>query len=226
MARVQLSGIVTKVQGSIGGSVFRQSREGTILQASPIKVNKINDKTVQMRQIRSQLNNDWANLTAQQRLVWNDYASFAQKFTRNNSRFITGLEYFNQNNFYRKFYSGLDALVVPAFQTPQLEEITMTVERSGATLLLNFSIDIDFSTRMPIVYLSSRVKPSQNNAGSRMRLMEHIAVDDNTRDVTIFYIAQFGALPDTGNLIFAKYALALNSDAQISTFKTEKLTVG
>jgi hypothetical protein len=118
MARVKLSPLLSEVSGSIGSSTFQRSLGGVMLRNKPIRKPKGSVLQNQTASYVAQVISGWKNLTAAQRIEWNQFAEYIPHFMKfNKSRRLNGYNLFCKYNLLR-LQSGLTILSTVTFLDP------------------------------------------------------------------------------------------------------------
>lgn len=83
MARVQTSGLITDIRGSVGGGTFQNSRAGLVLKQKCHNVNRRTNELSSHRAILYQLQVEWASLTPDEQSAWQTHALFGKHLQKN-----------------------------------------------------------------------------------------------------------------------------------------------
>lgn len=206
MARVKYGGLVTEVNGSVGGSTFQRSLYGNTLRNKPFQLHKQTSVQMGIRYFMHQLHQQWRTLTAAQRTAWNQFISYSNAtIRRDRAVLLTGHDLFIKYNMFR-LISGMAIMTdpvyspMPAFPTgpnfaidpPDPDRFDFNVGDTVTHTALWFVL------KMTNVRLASR---SYSRQGLRFIF---ITPSTNTAwDIYDNYIAAFGARPATDDWIHA-----------------------
>jgi hypothetical protein len=76
MALIQTGSIVSDIRGKIGGHVFQSGRNGLVLKTQSRSIDRHSTWQYIRRQYLSIVNNQWRNLTAEQKNAWTQWAIY------------------------------------------------------------------------------------------------------------------------------------------------------
>ena len=179
MALIQLSGIVSNIKGSIGGTTFSAIRAGTIAKKRVVGKRLLN--TNQAIAINFSLLSTvaWNQLSNANKILFNNYALANASTDRYGvTKQLTGFQWFkllNQNSLY---FSGSNLTAPPAYAVP-LPSPSFTIDVSGATIIVNWSTSFDSSNYYLYCYTTA---PLRGNA--RLQRGVYRLTDVRSLDVT------------------------------------------
>lgn len=133
---------VTPFRGKYQGGVYQSFSAG-----NQILSNKRNSRSRYPNQfltaaIMAKVTRAWAFLTPGERSNWNGWAAtYPQPCRYRSGCYLTGYQNFLQRNFYELLFFGINAPLItsPVLSVVANSEVTPTLTRSGANLLLNYS---------------------------------------------------------------------------------------
>jgi hypothetical protein len=204
MARVTYGGIITSINGSIGGTVFQDNKYGKTVKNSPNMKLPNSPFVFNNQRMMVQAAQGWRSITSAQRSQFDLYSTTYPQYTHHNSTSIlSGYGIFLKWWFIlaRCGYSVVSnptiaAVVLPSF-TPSLHfsdaDLNFTL---GASTLEG---DISFA-----IFLSGIYPSSHNFPPSNFRYITVMALDSEPSTINSIYLANFGALPAIGNTVFCR----------------------
>lgn len=212
MAKIELSGLLNNITGSLSGSTFQRSQGGLIMRNKPSPVNRNSSSQSSARSVLAECQFYWNSLTSSQRQAWDSFLSYYQVSQKGNSqKRINGQQYFIQVNS-RRLQIALSVLEVPSYDYGTLLPLTALLSYSASTLYINLSRSVPPSTERFFIYATPVQKNSIRNAESKFVFVGSPNSSSLTIDVTSLFLAKFGKVPVTGENVFYKvYAMALNS---------------
>lgn len=225
MALVKLSGLVSDIQGRLGGSIFQKGQSGHILKNSSSPINRNSELQNRIRVITYNLQNRWRNLTVAQRAEWGLWAKWL-KVEQNNisGRFINGQQAYLRTNFYRQFYSQT-ILDNPVFQPYDHAPLTIYLQRfAGFFFVVTDDANLDLTSYL-IISVSLQVNPSINNPGNRLKMIYHVLTHAVSQDIQSEYYAIFGMLPGTGDYVFVKWSIGDVTTGIVKPFQQQKFQI-
>ena len=223
MAIIKFSGLISSIRGSVGGSIFQRSRAGNILRTLTTPINRRTFLQNKSRNINFNILQEWIRLTEAQRSIWEGYTQYNPILQRNGERlFINGQQTFIKFNSYRLEYD-LPILIVPIFNKCEVTPVIITVVTDGNTLTANIDRVTIGSSDLLILFATVRFPITNNNPGSKYKIIKFDTADTDTYDITNPYVAIFGRVPQPGETIFIKYTNASKLSGLPFPFKTEKI---
>lgn len=225
MALIKLSGIISDIQGCIGGTVFQKSSSGLVARNKPTNINKLSSLQVNRRNITSNLQNKWMGLTNTQRNEWQLFSKYHPIGQKNISgRFINGQQTFILINYYRILYSET-VLLSPIFQPYIHAPVTISFAWLFDTLrCITSEADLYVSSYL-ILFCSIPVSLSVYNPRNKLRLMQHILQSGVSQNITTAYENVFGFIPVQNDYIFAKWSIGDKTTGIIQPFQTGKFQI-
>lgn len=223
MARVLFSGVISSIQGKIGGLIFQKSKAGTILRSNVKPINKRSKLQQKTRSITFNILQEWIRLSDVQRKIWNSFTQYNPILQKNlTGLHISGQQTFIKFNSYRLEYD-LSLLVTPKFNKCALLPITLTLNSTGAVLSITADRSMVSADEFIVLFLTIRFSPAVNNPGSRFKIIKFTTTNTDTFDVTAAYTAIFGRVPQPGETIFMKYTNVSKLSGAPFPFKSEKV---
>lgn len=228
MARIVYSALVSSINGSIAGTTFQRNAYGHTIKKKPNIVNP-NRKAQQPRRAALQLiSQTWQSLTGAERAQWQAQAiAFPVPSRLNPSASLTGHALWLRLNLMVRMMNL--SIRTSVASTPQdvLNVGTIEVNRVGATLIYFNDSDSTLSQLNTLCFVSAPIKVTQLYDRSRTRFMGYFALPSVDQvDITTAYIAQFGALPNTGDNIFLKVVYVNLNNGQMIFYPPQNIVVG
>lgn len=226
MARVKPSSLVGDIRGKVGGSVFQGYRGGIFVRSSVSPINKLSTTQLKTRQITSELQDRWRNLSGVERQAWELYTQNVLVHQKNNHlKSVSGHQYYLKCNHYRVQYD-FTPFDVPNVGQAINENAIWTASRYGDHLLMFPSRPLDEGTEFFVLFLTQSLSESINNPGSLLRLMRIVTNSTTTYDLTNLYLQEFGRLPEVGEWIHVKSAVASHVSGLLTVWNRQKIQIG
>jgi hypothetical protein len=180
MALVQLSGIISDIKGSIGGTTFSTTRAG--ITAKKRLVGKRLPNTKQAGALNTSVATTvaWNNLTSLQKNAFNDYA-LANVYT---SRYgvikaLTGFQWYKQLSQTSFYFTGLQLDEPPAYSVPAALP-TFTVTMNETSIIVEWSTPVDTENLFIYVYGSSPIRGNARFQRGLYKLLDTRSLDLST----------------------------------------------
>jgi len=226
MARVKPSGLINDIRGKVGGSVFQGYKGGIFVRSSTTPINKLSQTQLRTRRITSELQDSWRDLSATERQAWELYTQNILVHQKNNHlKSISGHQYYLKCNHYRVQYD-FTPFDIPNIGQAINQNATWTADRYGNHLLMFPSRPLDDGTEFFVLFITMSLSNSINNPGSLLRLMKIVTTNTTTYDLTNLYLQEFGKLPEVGDWIHIKSAVASHVSGLLTVWNRQKIQVG
>lgn len=225
MARIQLSGFVSDISGSVRGSTFQRIRSGYVVRSKPMprKGNSVDQQNV--LSIQRIISTYWTAMSEADQLQWNQFAEFA-KVTRGKqySHVLTGVEVFRMINYYLLAY-GESVKLIPVFEPANYSGFFPVSIVNDGSLYVTYNDTLDPSEQRAILSIGYPFSEGYNTPPSNLRLMIIDTPNSDEIDITSVYTAKFGTLPPVGSIIWIRSALQSINNGLLSTFFYARLQV-
>lgn len=178
MARVQLSGIITDINGSVNGWTFQNSLQGKTVRVRPNQTQIGTYKRQLVKQQNIFIQKVWSGLTGSEKADWNTFAgSTAFTDIYGNVKSVSGYQYFYSCYYNSTYLGGISNRLAPIGGSFPVAIPTFTVILNPTTLVLHFSSSFSHPDTRLIVFCSlptNNIQPHnrrvfkftmQNNAG-------------------------------------------------------------
>ena len=194
MALIQTGSIVTHIKGSVAGSTFQRSAAGLTMRKKPNPVGRGTNAQFAQRNIISQLNYFWNQLTDTQRSNWSAFAVFTNgvgKTNNQNTSANTGKTQFFAVNAWLLLY-GKPIVSSPTIGAPLQQNIPCPPYFTKSDNLGRTSIAIDTTQEILVVQVSLPQSVSTNTANTGFRTMVYNQVDGTVQDWSAAYQQTYG----------------------------------
>lgn len=205
MARIQLSGFITDIRGSIGGTTFQRTKSGIIAKnkhfcSATLSIAR-NTRTNQMFYLQQQ----WKNLSDALRSEWQKYAVYKKIPYRNDSAmYLNGHQYFLKYNSYRIIY-GYSIVTNPEWVGIQVGDLTCTFCMGVGGLNILYNRSVSHTDEFVFLKMTTPVIASLNNPGSRLRCVVYTQATGLSQAIATEYINTFGRTAWFGDIIHYQY---------------------
>lgn len=208
MARIKYGSLVTEISGSIGGSTFQKSAYGSTLRNKPNPVRSTSAPQLLVRQYMKQAHAAWRDLTAAERLQWQQFTSYSNpKIRHDHSVTMSGHALYLKYQVSRlmaglAIQDTLSYIAMPTWYYPSV----ILQDAPNLYLDTNAPPETPF-TNMFVIFLISTPRPASrrfSQAGIRFCNI----VDAGDWDTLTFhtaYVANFGANPANGSWLHYTY---------------------
>lgn len=209
MAIIALSGLITDIRGSVGGTTFQRSGAGLIMRNKPQTVGQgTNSQSIQ-RVYQSQLNEQWLLLTDAQRLLWLQFSNYVNGNGRSINKSSTsnaGKMHFIAIN-HKLLQYGKSIILEPTFDVAEAAYIPCPPFYTQSASLMNYSEYLDTTTQVLITKVSLPQSASTLTANTGFRTLVYSQVDGYVQDWAAAYEATYGVPLEIGK----KYWISLQA---------------
>jgi hypothetical protein len=194
MAIIKTSGLISDIRGSINGSTFQRSASGLVMRSKPVSVGRGTNSQNNIRNINSQLNFAWQNLSQAQRDLWSSYATFlnGSGVTHNGTRAAnTGRTQFFGVNFWLLQY-GKSILNVPTFTSALAPAIPCPPLYNQSDTLQNNTYSLNPTSEILVTRVSLPQSLATNTTNTGFRTLVYPQVAGYTQNWLTAYFNTFG----------------------------------
>ena len=180
MALVQLSGIISNIKGSIGGTTFSQNRAGTTAKKRITQGRLLNQKQSGALNTAVAVTVAWNALSYSQKNIFNLYA-LANAFTDRYGvvKQLTGYQWYKMLSQNSQYFTGSQLTSPPTFSIPSaLPTFTLYTEHDG--LRVQWSTPIDTTDIYVYCYTSAPTKQQARVQRGSYRLTDVRALDTSS----------------------------------------------
>jgi hypothetical protein len=213
MARIQFSGLVSSIQGSIGGGTLQRNRYGFSIRKKPMPVNRRSANQTTVRTVVSYLQGLWQSLTYNQRSMWDEFLTYSPTYSKNSqNRLITGHSLFLKYNSIRMFIGESPLTTFDFSITPNLLA-NPTFFRDSTTvpgvdsLFVYLGAEIDTAESNFLTRISGSFTSNKSKASAKARVCQSVQIDSEVFSLTASYLENFPELPAIGSQIWAEITL-------------------
>jgi hypothetical protein len=225
MARITYSGLVTEINGSIGGTTFQKNAYGFTVKNKPNMLRPWTDYQKEMQQYMSLAVKAWKSADDTTRNNWETWSSTNPQYSKHNpGSMLSGFACFVKWHVH-EFLHAYTVDTAPLITIPAQPEVT--IKLILATGVLSISIvctggvedwNLDF-------YLTRPLGGAQNFLGTKSRFIIYGTDLTSSLDCTNSYIARFGSLPILGDRIGVQYVRFMESGGQVNSRVSQIITV-
>lgn len=194
MALVTLSGLVSNVSGSIGGSTFQRSAAGLVMRKKPKAVGRGSSQQFNQRGIIARMNFLWNELTDEQRQLWSSFAVYTNGVNKTNNQKTTGnngkTQFFAVNSWL--YLYGRTPLTVPTFVPPLSINPSWIVNGNQSNDLGKTLFDLDTTSQILVTRVSLPQSKTTVTANTGFRTLVYGQIDGTVQDWSAAYLATFG----------------------------------
>lgn len=207
MARITYSGLVTEINGSIGGTTFQKNKYGYTIKNKPRMIHpQAPDQNTQKQYVAAAAR-AWGNLSSTVRSNWSSWVeSFPQYSTHNSESELSGYIVF------LKYY--LFKCIIHQSTDFNIESLTFTLKENGTAtptvslisgiLKVSLNIDTVIDNWYTQISASQPTIATANFVGSSPRYMGYCTSQVGELDITDNYTTKYGTLPEVGQYVNIK----------------------
>ena len=194
MARIKFGGIVSAINGSIGGTTFQKNRYGfTVKQKSNIV--KPNSPLQRKRQNQvAEVSREWRNLTNSQRNAWRSYAeSYPVPSRLNPNAYLDGYSYFLRYREFNKIANVGGVLANPNGIRNDFTFIGMNAAWTGTTGLVEVALTGLSADSEILIYMSNQLPANINYGKPPLKyIASGLATPNFVKNIQFWYEYVFG----------------------------------
>ncbi len=227
MARIQYSGLIDNIRGSIGGTTFQNNKYGYTVKRKPNMVNPNTSLQQRSKNILSEVSRAWRDLSSAERTAYNTFASTYPQYSKYNpTSVLSGYAVFLKYNTLRVLRSNP---VLESFSgaPPATDTLSYIIDSTSGTLRIYIDSTTNDEEWDILFFVSRQFSVGQNFVGTRTRYFEHDVNFDGNTDVTALWEAMYGDIPTSGDrvamdalLIAGDVPYVLARDSQVYTVAT------
>ncbi len=204
MALVKLSGVVSDIRGKIGGTTFKNSSAGLVMQTSTSPVNKNSLTQNIQRGIINDLQQQWILLTDEQRACWVLYTKlFPIKQKNINGNVINAQQTFIKVNAPFRLYN-IPIIIDPVLTPSVLTNVAVPIMLTPGILAVLGQKAYVSADEFVVLSMTYPKPPTVNNPGTTYKSIIFATVNSSTINITTEYTDLFGRLPIVGEKVFYK----------------------
>lgn len=221
MALVQVSGLISNIKGSIGGTTFSNTRAGLVAKRRLPGLRLPNTKQAGALNSSMVITNQWNALSSEQREVFNDYA-LANTYT---SRYglikpLTGYQWYKQLAQAALYFNSESIVSPPPYAIP-IAVPTFTVSVTATAIIVTWDAPIDTDDVYVYCYTTLPNRGQARNQRGAYRLTDIRGLDySSSFDITAAWQAAHGLLltsfTDAGMFNLHVQLFAINKSSFVS----------
>lgn len=222
MAKIILGGLVTSISGSIGGTTYQKFKNFTTARRKPICRKNPSIEQSKIQSINGQIITFWQQFDPAQRNAWNMYALFRQKkYHKQFPKPQTGYDLFRFINFYFLQFVGSPYLI-PHADVYNIGNVDITAITAAPDYRIELDRTLDPAIEIFICKMTRPISPALANPGSRLRCMVGTTTNTDYYEYENPYVARFGMLPETSNVIWSEHSILSLVSGFIFPFSTQQ----
>jgi len=204
MAKIKLSGLITEIRGSVGGTTFQNSANGTVMKNKPNQLNFVSQKKYDHNGIMAQLNYAYDSLSSANATKWSACATALNiSLKRSHQKTYSGRELFFSYNYYL-LNDSVSIITNPCLALPVPISYTATLDFFSGELGLYLNYTIDSSEQILVFFISRPVPFNCTSPRSRLRLLSSLNYSNAFKLITDHYELKLGTIPCSGQKVFVK----------------------
>lgn len=171
MALVQLSGLLTSLNGSIGGTTFQNTAAGLIARNKPMGRKSATPKQSLARQFPNSWTQSWRDLTIAQKLAWAAFASLHPHTNRfGQSKILSGFAWYESINYNLVRAARPIILLPPVYTAPPAVDV-FTVVPSALSIKVNYAVAPAPANTYPVLWATNIIGGANTSNRSKYRLL-------------------------------------------------------
>lgn len=205
MARFQNSPLAPHISGKIGALSFSTSLSGKTIKVGGRPRTKSSYESDLTKSTMYMLQNEWRNLSSNQRANWATYANFRPVEQNNNpGRFINGQQYFIKYNF-AYFYQFGTIITDPVFAVDTPFTDTLEINRGLIESNVISTQNIDETNDFCIFKISGPMSAARNKPPGGVKQIKLTFGNSTSCTITGTVFNLFGANYQVGDTVFIEY---------------------
>jgi hypothetical protein len=175
MALITLSGLLTDITGSIGGTTFQNTGAGLIARNKPMARKSASPSQSRARQFTGTFTQRWRDLTLVQKLAWDAFATAHTKVNRfGQSKNLSGFAWFESVN-YNLTRAGLANVLLPPVYTTAPAVDVFTVTFTPTKIQVTYAVAPAPANTYSLCWASYIVGSGNTSNRSRYRYLQTLA---------------------------------------------------
>jgi hypothetical protein len=213
MARIQFSGLVSSIQGSIGGGTLQRNRYGFSIRKKPIPSNRRSANQTAVRTVVSYLQGLWQSLDYDQRSMWNEFLIYSPTYSKNSrNKLISGHSLFLKYNSVRMFIgesplTTFDYSITPNILVNPIFFRDSTTKPGIDSLFISLGSEVDTDNFDFLTRASESFSSNKSKASAKARVCQSKEINPEVFDLTDSYLENFPELPAIGSQIWAEITI-------------------
>lgn len=204
MAIIKYGALATEIRGSVGGTTFQSNRYGFTIKnkAKMIIPGSTNQNRTKVGV--SYMSKSWASISQAGRDNWDTFAATFPQFTKKDpTKQLTGQAAFLKWHLASYLTNGVATAIdtAPGTSIPADDNPSVTIQRSGANLLLNVTFTPSSGNWQANYLISRVVTESQKFIGTKTRFVTGGTALSGSTNITSIYASLFGRLPVAGDIV-------------------------
>lgn len=202
MARIIYGALAESIRGSIGGTTFQRNAYGYTVKKKPSMIHPNSPWQQAQKIIFSKAVLSWNQLTNEQRLDWESWASTFPQYAKNNpSSQLSGFAVFVRLHCLR-FLNDLAVIESPAYVTYAPASASFTFYVSGVDMQMDFHDTNGNEDYFVAIFLSRPFSASQHFIGTKTRyFITEPSITVTGTSIAATWKKKFGTLPEVGQQI-------------------------
>jgi hypothetical protein len=208
MAIIKLGGLISDIQGKVGGAVFQRSAFGLSMRSQASGKRQPSSAVMRQLAIQEKLQFEWQQLTDLNRGSWSMFATVRPRSSRRQlDRYLSGHQVFLlENNARQQLYdcgNSITPLVMvqPVISSAPANYLINQVRIVSSQLSTYSPVGLNLANEFLLIYASAPCTNSSNSSNKSLKLMR-VASDYGTAQViTNAYKTAYGMLPVIGQRI-------------------------
>lgn len=225
MARIIYTGIVSKIAGSIGGTVFQSNKHGFTVKN---KANMVSPQSVDQNSAKSRFAfavSSWSAASQATRDTWNNWANANPQYAFNNpSSQLSGFEVFVKYHVVR-FRLDLSILTNPVGGLAAVPSFAPTASVMGAGVAV---VPNSIGGAYPLVANMSaavNIKKSWNFFGSKPRYADVSNMPSTTLYLSEPWCQKYGYVPTAGDILLLRFQCWNLNNGQVAAPQDYRVTL-
>lgn len=192
MARLKLSGLVSDISGSIGGTTFQRNAFGISMRTKPVRGQHSSASQIRTRQYMAQCLSAWNLLTTEQRATWDQGIVFFQTRAKHNkSSLLNGRSLYLQWNMTR-LLSGLALTNTFSYFLPEWTDFVIQIKESSNSNYLHITPDLEANDFGILTKFSRPLNEGESAVRTSTRVCRCIYSSPGYYYFDIDYVAHYG----------------------------------
>lgn len=204
MAIIKYGALATEIRGSVGGTTFQSNKYGFTVKNKAKMVLPASNGQNRTKVGVSMMSKAWASISQTGRDNWDTFAAnFPQYSKKDPTAQLSGQAAFLKWHLASYLVNGVATPfdTVPGLAIPADDNPSVTIQRSGSTLLLNVTYSPNTGNWQANYFMSRIVTESQKFIGTKTRFITGGTALSGSTNITSIWTPLFGRLPVAGEIV-------------------------
>lgn len=217
MARIKYSALIDSIAGSVAGTTFQRNKYGHTIKTKSNRIGRMSPVQQQRKLHLQKLTAHWRTLSEAQRQEWATWANVLKQPTRHNrNRFMSGYQLFVRYYIYVRMTGNQQFSSIIGSTPGSVVSSAPVLQLGGPFFRIIHNTVITPGTAILLYFLTPIIPPGRTNFSKQLRFLHAANIADSNPNITSQWQAQYGDLPQIGDLIGVQIIVQYNGRSQIT----------